>query len=86
MYDYLTIPQTCAFCRQTSRRWNQAVVDRYIKLFGLPPRARVGQLSKGMKSQLALSLALGSEPDLLDPRRTDSRSRPASRATSSSTR
>jgi ABC-2 type transport system ATP-binding protein len=65
MYDYLTIPQTCAFCRQTSRRWNQAVVDRYITLFGLPPRARVGQLSKGMKSQLALSLALGSEPDLL---------------------
>ncbi|HEX6608405.1 MAG TPA: ABC transporter ATP-binding protein [Chloroflexia bacterium] len=65
MYDYLTIPQTCDFCRQTSRRWNQAVVDRYITLFGLPPRARVGQLSKGMKSQLALSLALGSEPDLL---------------------
>jgi ABC-type multidrug transport system ATPase subunit len=65
MYDYLTIPQTCAFCRQTSRRWNQGVVDRYITLFGLPPRARVGQLSKGMKSQLALSLALGGEPDLL---------------------
>ena len=65
MYDYLTIPQTCTFCRQTSRRWNQAVVDRYITLFGLPPRARVGRLSKGMKSQLALSLALGSEPDLL---------------------
>jgi ABC-2 type transport system ATP-binding protein len=41
------------------------VVDRYIGLFGLPPREKVGRLSKGMKSQLALSLALGGNPDLL---------------------
>ncbi|HMA33275.1 MAG TPA: ABC transporter ATP-binding protein [Chloroflexia bacterium] len=65
LYDQLTIPQIIAFCRATSRRWNGAIVDRYIRTFGLPPRARVGQLSKGMKSQLALSLALGGEPDLL---------------------
>ena len=65
LYDHLTIPQQAAFCRALSRRWDQAVVDRYIGLFGLPPRARVGQLSKGMKAQLALSLALGSAPDLL---------------------
>lgn len=63
--DTLTIPQICAFSRATNRRWNQAIVDRYLGRFRLPPRARVGQLSKGMKSQLALSLALGSEPDLL---------------------
>jgi ABC-2 type transport system ATP-binding protein len=65
LYDYLTIPQLADFYRATSRRWNPAIVDRYVTLFGLPPRARVGQLSKGMKSQLALSLALGSEPELL---------------------
>lgn len=65
LYDYLTIPQLCNFCRDTNRRWNQGIVDHYIKLFGLPARSKVSQLSKGMKSQLALSLALGSEADLL---------------------
>ncbi len=65
MYDYLTIPQLCAFCRSTSRRWDQATVDRHIKSFGLPPTAKVRQLSKGQKSQLALSVALGSDPQLL---------------------
>ncbi len=65
LYDFLTIPQLCAFCRSVSQEWNQQVVDRYIGLFGLPPKEKVGHLSKGMKSQLALSVALGSNPDLL---------------------
>ncbi len=65
LYDYLTIPQLCNFCKDTNRRWNQATVDHYIGMFGLSTQAKVGQFSKGMKSQLALSLALGSEPDLL---------------------
>ena len=65
LYDYLTIPQHCAFCRSTSRQWDQAIVDRYVGVFGLPTNVKVGKFSKGMKSQLALSLALGSNPDLL---------------------
>ncbi len=65
MYDYLTIPQMADFCRATSLRWEQAAVDRYLKMFGLPLKAKVKQLSKGMKSQLAFSLAMGSQPDLL---------------------
>jgi len=65
LYDYLTIPQLCAFCRSVSRQWNQQVVDRYVRVFGLPTTTTVGRFSKGMKSQLALSLALGSNPDLL---------------------
>ena len=65
LYDFLTIPQHCAFCRATSRQWNQEIVDRYVGVFGLPANVKVGRFSKGMKSQLALSLALGSDPDLL---------------------
>jgi ABC-2 type transport system ATP-binding protein len=65
LYDYLTPRQIDALCRDLNGRWNQAIVDRYRQLFGLPERGRVGQFSKGMKSQLALCLALGSEPDLL---------------------
>lgn len=65
LYDFLTIPQLCAFCRSTSRQWDQAQVDRAVRAFGLPTNKKVGQFSKGMKSQLALSLALGSNPELL---------------------
>jgi ABC-2 type transport system ATP-binding protein len=65
LYLGMTIPQLCAFYRATSRRWNQGLVDRYLQLFNLPPKARVGALSKGMRRQLALSVALGNDPDLL---------------------
>jgi ABC-2 type transport system ATP-binding protein len=65
LYDFLTIAQHCALCRSTSRQWNQEIVDRYVGIFGLPANVKVGRFSKGMKSQLALSLALGSNPDLL---------------------
>jgi ABC-2 type transport system ATP-binding protein len=65
LYDRLTVSQMCAFCRVTARRWEAATVDRYLDLFGLPRRARVGRLSKGMKGQLALCLAMGGDPEVL---------------------
>ncbi len=65
LYLDMTIPQLCAFFRATARRWDQAMVDRSLQLFGLPPHALVRRLSKGMRTQLALSLALGGDPDLL---------------------
>ncbi len=65
LYLDMTIPELCAFFRSTARRWDQAIVDRSLRLFGLPAEARVRRLSKGMRTQLALSLALGGDPDLL---------------------
>jgi ABC-2 type transport system ATP-binding protein len=65
LYLGMTIPQLCDFYRATSRQWNQALVDRYLRLFNLPPKARVRTLSKGMRRQLALSLALGNDPEVL---------------------
>ncbi len=65
LYDFLTIPQHCAFCRSVSRQWNQSIVDHYVSMFGLPTNRKVGKFSRGMKSQLALSLLMGSNPDLL---------------------
>jgi ABC-2 type transport system ATP-binding protein len=65
LYLNMTIQQLCAFFRATARRWDQALVDRSLQMFGLPPNARVRGLSKGMRTQLALSLALGGDPDVL---------------------
>jgi ABC-2 type transport system ATP-binding protein len=57
--------QLRAVFRATARRWDEAVFDRSLHLFGLSPDARVRRLSKGMRTQLALSLALGGDPDVL---------------------
>jgi ABC-2 type transport system ATP-binding protein len=65
LYLNMTIPQLCAFFRATAPRWNQAAVDSSLRLFGLPLNARVRSLSKGMRTQLALSLVLGGDPDVL---------------------
>ena len=65
LYDHLTVSQMNDFCRSTARKWNQARVERFIQMFGLPPGAKVRQLSNGMKRQLALSLAVGNDPELL---------------------
>jgi ABC-2 type transport system ATP-binding protein len=65
LYLGMTIPELSAFYQATALRWNQDIVDRSLNLFGLPPKARVRSLSKGMRTQLALSLALGGAPDLL---------------------
>ena len=65
LYDFLTIAQLCKLSRDLHHRWNQGIVDRYINMFELPLKKHVRQFSKGMKSQLALCLALGNDPDLL---------------------
>ncbi|GCF11644.1 ABC transporter ATP-binding protein [Dictyobacter arantiisoli] len=65
LYEYLTISQLCHLCRDMQQHWNQEIVNRYIHTFELPLNKRVKYFSKGMKSQLALCLALGNDPDLL---------------------
>jgi ABC-type multidrug transport system ATPase subunit len=64
LYEFMDVPQLCAFCRSTSGTWNQPVVDHYLDLFALPRKGPIGHFSKGMKSQLALCLAVGGDPEL----------------------
>jgi ABC-2 type transport system ATP-binding protein len=65
LYDHLTVREMNDFCHSTARKWNQAIFERYLQMFGLPVQSKVKQLSNGMKRQLALSLAMGNDPDLL---------------------
>jgi ABC-2 type transport system ATP-binding protein len=65
LYEGMTVPKLCAFCRDLSRSWDQDLVDRYLGVFGLPEDTKVRKLSKGQKAQLQLCLALGSDPEVL---------------------
>lgn len=65
MYGYMTVLETLDFCRAFYRNWNGALVDRYLGFFNLPHREKIKNLSKGMKTQLALVAAMAHEPELL---------------------
>jgi ABC-2 type transport system ATP-binding protein len=65
MYGYMTVKEIIRFCRGLYPKWNEAVVKKYLEIFELSAGKKVRHLSKGMKTQLGLTLALGPEPDLL---------------------
>ena len=58
LYDYLTVEQMIAFTRGFFPLWRRDLEERYVRLFELPPARRVRALSKGMRTKLALLLAL----------------------------
>ncbi len=65
LYNYMNVQDFVQFCRGLYPRWNDALLDRYRNEFNIPYNRRIGELSFGMKSQLALMIALAPEPELL---------------------
>jgi len=65
IYEYMKVSEAVNFCRGTYANWDMKVTGRYLDLFELPVGKKIKELSKGMKNQLALALALGSAPELL---------------------
>lgn len=65
IYEYMRVSEVIGFCRDTYTNWDMQVVGRYLELFELPVGKKVKELSRGMKNQLALVIALGARPELL---------------------
>lgn len=65
LYGFMRVRELVETARRLSGRWNSKAIAQYLDLFNLPSNQKVRSLSKGMKGQLALAIALGSEPDLL---------------------
>ena len=65
LYNYMNVQDFVQFCRSLYPRWNDVLLERYRHEFNIPYNRRVGDLSFGMKSQLALLVALAPEPELL---------------------
>ena len=61
----MTVAALAAFCRRLYQRWDQAALTARLARFGVPADVRFGALSKGQKTQAALSLALAAAPELL---------------------
>ncbi len=53
------------FSSRLYSRWRQNAFDERIGRFGIAPKSRFGELSKGQKKQVSLALALATSPELL---------------------
>jgi ABC-2 type transport system ATP-binding protein len=65
LYDYMTVAQIIRFTKAFFPRWNHDFERRLIKQFELPPERRIRQLSKGMRTKLALLLGFARGCELL---------------------
>lgn len=65
LYAYMTVEQLIRFTKSFYTDWRADVEQRLLKRYQLPPRRKVKALSKGMRTKLALLLALSRCPALL---------------------
>ena len=68
LYEYLTVADMIAFTRPFYRGWRGDLEQKYLRAFDLPPNRDIKDLSRGMRTKLALLLALchGAELLILD--------------------
>src|SRR2546426_24168 len=64
-YAYMTVAQMIRFTRSFYADWQPDVERRLLAEYRLPPGRKVKTLSKGMRTKLALLLALARRPALL---------------------
>ncbi|OLC79725.1 MAG: ABC transporter [Acidobacteria bacterium 13_1_40CM_4_65_8] len=64
-YAYMTVEQMIRFTRSFYTDWQPDLERRLLDELGLPARRKVKALSKGMRTKLALLLALARRPELL---------------------
>lgn len=65
LYGYMTVEQLVRFTRSFYPDWQMDVERRLLADYQLPPKRKVKALSKGMRTKLALLLALARHPALL---------------------
>jgi ABC-2 type transport system ATP-binding protein len=62
LYGYMTVEQLIRFTRSFYSDWRPDIEQRLLKVYQLPARRTVKALSKGMRTKLALLLALSRRP------------------------
>lgn len=64
-YENMRVQDLIAMIAAYHSTWNNTVRSELQQEFSLPDRARISDLSKGMRAKLALLMALAFEPDML---------------------
>lgn len=65
LYPFMTVDQTIRFTRAFFPTWRRDLEEKYLDLFRLPKEKAVPKLSKGMRTQLMLLLAMARGAELL---------------------
>jgi ABC-2 type transport system ATP-binding protein len=65
LYRNFTVGETLTLGRKLNERWDDALATTRLRQLGVPLGHRVSKLSGGQQAQLALTLALAKQPDLL---------------------
>lgn len=65
MYGMYTIRQARGFVSGLFKQWDEDEYDKYRELFQLDDKKKINELSKGMKMQFSLALALSHHAELL---------------------
>jgi len=65
LYDYMTVAEMIRFTSPFFPRWRRDLEERYLRKFELPLDRKVKALSRGMRTKLALLLALCRGAELL---------------------
>ncbi|HKV89065.1 MAG TPA: ABC transporter ATP-binding protein [Candidatus Dormibacteraeota bacterium] len=65
LYSQFSVGDMLNFGRRLNSRWDHATTVHRVRALGIPFDKRIGQLSGGQRSQIALALALGKRPELL---------------------
>jgi ABC-2 type transport system ATP-binding protein len=65
LYDYMTVAQIIRFTRSFFPNWDHDLERRLLDQFELPPDRKIRQLSKGMRTKLALLLGFARGCELL---------------------
>lgn len=65
LYPYMTVAELLRFTRSFYDDWRPEIEQRLLASYELPPNRKVRALSRGMRTKLALLLALSRRPELL---------------------
>jgi len=65
LYDYMSVSQIIRFTQSFFPRWNHTLEQHLLEQFELPRERKIRQLSKGMRTKLALLLGFARGCELL---------------------
>ena len=65
LYRWMTIGQAVKFTRSFYDRWDQHLLEQILDHFELSVKRRIRRLSRGQQAQVALALAVATDPEVL---------------------